>query len=108
AVVLLDEHPMVLILFRNMSLRYGDATKDQVRSGARNRIRLGQRYTWVVRLATWGADEDADVPASPRPHAADPTRKRLTRVRAHASVHDLRDRELGERVTCVDLGVDGG
>ena len=32
AVVLLDEHPMVLFLFCNMSLRYGDATKDQVRS----------------------------------------------------------------------------
>ena len=56
---------MVLILFCNMSLRYGDATKDQVRNGARNRIRLGQRHTRVVRLATWGADEDADVPASP-------------------------------------------
>ena len=56
---------MVLILFRNMSLRYGDATKDQIGSGTRNRIRLGQRQTRVVRLATWGADEDADVLASP-------------------------------------------
>lgn len=29
-------------------------------------------------------------------------------MRAHASVHDLRNCELGERVACVDLGVDGG
>ena len=61
--VLLGEHPMVLIFFRNVSLRYGDATKDQVGSSARERIRLGQRQTRVVRSATWGADENADVPA---------------------------------------------
>ena len=99
---------MVLIPFRNVSFRDGDATKDHVGSSARERIRLGQRQTRVVRSATGGADENADVPAGHLPQAVDPTRKRLARVRAHASVHDLRNRELGERVACVDLGVDGG
>lgn len=56
---------MVLVFFRNVSLRYGDATKEQVRNRARERIRLGQRQTRVVRAATWGADENADVPAGP-------------------------------------------
>ncbi len=54
---------MVLILFRNVSLRYGDATKDLVGCSARERIRLGQRQTRGLRLAAWGADENADVPA---------------------------------------------
>ena len=56
---------MVLILLRNVSLRYCDATKDQVGGGARERIRLCQRQTRVVRSASRGADEDADVPTGP-------------------------------------------
>ena len=61
--VLLGEHPLVLIPFSNVALGYGDATKDQVGSSACKLICLGQRQTRVVQSATWGADENADVSA---------------------------------------------
>ena len=106
--VLLGEHPLVLILFRDVPLRYGDSTEDQVGSSARERIRLGQRQTRAARPTTWCADEDAEAPAGRCPHRVDPAREHFARMRAHASVHDLRNRELGKRVVRVNLRVDGG
>ena len=64
---------MVLILFRNVSLCYGDATKDQVGSSARKRIRLGQRQTRVVRLAAWAPTKTLMCrPASDRTPSTQP------------------------------------
>ena len=108
AVVLLGDHPLVLILFRDVPLRYGDSAEHQVGSRARERIRLGEWQPRTARPATLCSDEDAEAPAGRCPHRVDPTREHFSRMRAHAPVHDLRDRELGKRVVRVNLRVDVG
>ena len=97
----------MLILFRDVPLRYGDSTEDQIGSSTGECIGLGQRQTRNTQPTTWCANEDAEAQVSCW-YGVDPAQEHAARLRAHASVHDLGNREFGKCVVRVNLRMDGG